>query len=185
MSATRIHVPPELFAPAESSSFAGELALPELQAGPDTYHFAEPLHWEVLVTNTSDALLVAGTVRGRGTTECARCLDEFEIDVEGDVEGYFIIGDGARPDDMDEDEFDYLGEDEIIDLEPLIIAGVLVDLPLLPLCDEDCRGICPDCGANLNRAECGCAAKRAAERAAEEAAANPFAALAQLKFDEE
>ena len=125
MSATRIHVPPELFAPAESSSFAGELALPELQAGPDTYHFAEPLHWEVLVTNTSDALLVAGTVRGRGTTECARCLDEFEIDVEGDVEGYFIIGDGARPDDMDEDEFDYLGEDEIID-QPVHDTGSLL-----------------------------------------------------------
>ena len=185
MGAPKIHVPSELFAPAESSSFAGEYALPELQAGPDTYRFAEPLCWDVLVTNTSGALLVEGTVRGVGTTECARCLEEFDVDVEGDIEGYFVMEEQARPEDMDEDEFDYLGEDEEIDLGPLIQAAILVDLPLLPLCDEDCRGICQDCGVNLNKVQCGCAEKRARQDAEDAAAANPFAALAQLKFDEE
>ena len=75
--------------------------------------------------------------------------------------------------------------DEEIDLVPLVQAAILVDLPLLPLCDEDCRGICQDCGVNLNKVQCGCAEKRARQDAEDAAAANPFAALAQLKFDEE
>lgn len=185
MSSLTFEVPQELFAPAESSSFGGEYALPKLQAGPDTYRFAEPLRWDVTLTNTGGALLVTGTVRGTGETACARCLDEFRIDVCGDVEGYFVIGGGTRPEDLEEDEFEFLGEDDVIDLEPLIVAAVLVDLPLLPLCRDDCQGICPDCGTNLNRGQCGCATERAERDARDAAAANPFAALSQVRFDEE
>ena len=185
MESTKIHLTPELFAPAESSSFAGSFELPELKMGPDTYTFAEPLRWDVDITNTAGALLVTGTVRGIGTTECARCLDPFDLDVLGDVEGFFVIEEDARPEDMDEDEFEFLSEDHIIDLAPLLQAAILVDVPMMPLCRDDCRGICPDCGANLNVEECGCAQERARQAAEDEAASNPFAALAQLKFDEQ
>lgn len=185
MSSLAFEVPPELFAAAESSSFGGVYALPKLQAGPDTFCFIEPLRWDVTVTNTGGALLVAGTVRGTGETECARCLDKFPIDVCGDVEGYFVIGEAARPEDLEEDEFELLGDDNIIDLEPLIVAAVLVDLPLLPLCRDDCQGICADCGVNLNQEQCDCATKHAERDVQEAAAANPFAALSQLRFDEE
>lgn len=185
MSSLAFEVPQELFAPAESSSFGGAYVLPELQAGPDTYRFAEPLRWDVTLTNTGGALLVAGTVRGAGEIACARCLDRFGIEVCGDVEGYFVIEGGARPNDLEEDEFEFLREDNIIDLEPLIVAAILVDLPLLPLCRDDCRGICPDCGVNLNREQCDCAVQRAERDAREAAAANPFAVLSQLRFDGE
>lgn len=185
MSSLTYHVPQELFASAESSSFGGEYVLGEFQAGPDAYCFAHPLRWDVTVTNTGTALLVTGTVRGTGTTACSRCLEEFAIEVVGDVEGFFVIKGEDRPKDMDEDEFDFLPDDNVIDLEPLLKAAVLFDLPLLPLCDDACQGICPDCGINLNNEQCSCAAARAARNAEEEAATNPFGALAQLKFDEE
>lgn len=193
MQNLKIAIPPELFAPAEGSSFEGSFSLPEFQAGPDTYRFPEPLRYRVQVTNTSGAFLVTGIVEGTGVTECARCLETFDVPVSGNVEGYFVYGDDAQDAGQDEEEtlqdqlegeFDLLGPDNVIDLEPLLKASILVDLPLVPLCMPNCRGICQDCGINLNRQSCDCAQKRALQDAADKAAANPFAALAQLQFDE-
>ena len=116
MEATRIPIPSELFAPAESSHFEGTYAVPVVKAGPDLYDFAEPLAWQVDVTNTGDALLVTGTVEGEAKTSCARCVDEFSFPVTGEVEGYFLLGaDREAPEDMDDDEFDVLPDDNVID----------------------------------------------------------------------
>ena len=105
MDAVRIHVPSELFAPAESSHFEGTFDLPVMKAGPDLHSFSEPLAWQVDVTNTGDAFLVAGTVEGEATTSCARCLDEFSFPVTGEIEGYYLIGSETEaPQDMDADE---------------------------------------------------------------------------------
>ena len=54
MDAVKFEVPPELFVTTESSSFAGQLALGTLEAGPDTYTFSQPVDWNVTVTNTGD-----------------------------------------------------------------------------------------------------------------------------------
>ena len=112
MDAVKFEVPPELFVTTESSSFAGQLALGTLEAGPDTYTFSQPVDWNVTVTNTGDALLVMGSARGTATVACARCLDDFQVDLNGEVEGYFLLSeDGPAPEDMDDDEFEVLGAD--------------------------------------------------------------------------
>ncbi|HJV09433.1 MAG TPA: DUF177 domain-containing protein, partial [Acidimicrobiales bacterium] len=48
-----------------------------------------------------------------------------------------------------------LGHDSV-DLEPLVREALVLDLPLAPLCEEDCRGLCPTCGADLNLGDCDC-----------------------------
>ena len=186
MEATRIPIPSELFAPAESSHFEGTYAVPVVKAGPDLYDFAEPLAWQVDVTNTGDALLVTGTVEGEAKTSCARCVDEFSFPVTGEVEGYFLIGaDREAPEDMDDDEFEVLGADKILDLEPLIIAALLVEAPLVPLCREDCAGLCAQCGANLNEGPCACSAQPddGLPRMSD-GRVSPFAALKDLDLGE-
>ncbi|MCB6312030.1 YceD family protein [Gordonibacter pamelaeae] len=156
--------------------------MPAVKAGPDLYDFAEPLAWQVDVTNTGDALLVTGTVEGEAKTSCARCVDEFSFPVTGEVEGYFLIGaDREAPEDMDDDEFDVLPDDNVIDLEPLLRAALLLEFPLVPLCDEECKGLCPTCGANLNDGPCGCAP---AEDAGDDAPPNPFAVLKDFPFEQ-
>ena len=188
MSQATIKIPSELFALAESSRFEGTLELPVLSAGPDDYAFAKPIDWEVDVTNTGSAFLIAGTARGSATVACSRCLDEVAYDLEGDVEGYFLIEDAADDgfDDEDDevlaDEFDVLPADHVIDLEPLICAALMVDAPNMPLCRDDCAGLCPTCGANLNEGDCGCGRDGALDDFDREA--NPFAVLANFKFDE-
>ncbi|MBQ9041224.1 MAG: DUF177 domain-containing protein [Eggerthellaceae bacterium] len=186
MSETTIKIPAELFALAESSHFEGAYDLPELAIGPDDYVFAGPLAWQVDITNTGSALLVEGSIAGEGTCACSRCLEDVSHDFQGTVEGYFLIGDAGNAFDEDEeeigeDEFEVLPDDHMLDLAPLLQAALVIDAPDMPLCREDCAGLCPQCGANLNEGDCGCGEDP--ELAAFEQEANPFSALANFKFE--
>lgn len=181
MSDTRILVPSELFAPAESSCFEGTYEAGILKAGPDLYEFAGPLVWQATVTNTGGALLVTGTVEGVAKTSCARCLNTFEFPVTGEIEGYFLLSEEEEaPEDMDDDEFSYLPKNNVIELDPLIKAALLLEMPLVPLCDDDCKGICPDCGADLNEGPCSCGE---ADDGEEDGAKNPFSVLKNFPFE--
>lgn len=186
MRDTVVKIPAELFALAESSRFEGSYDLPSLRIGPDDYSFTEPLQWFVDITNTGSALLVEGEVQGEGTCACSRCLEEVSHDFKGIIEGYFII-EGAAPQEDDEDldlceeEFDFLPDDHMVDLSPLIEAALMVDAPDMPLCRDDCAGLCPQCGANLNEGACDCGEDE--DIAAFNREANPFSALADYKFD--
>ncbi len=189
MADSFIKIPAELFALAESSHFEGVLDLPVLEVGPDDLRFDEPIQWSVDVTNTGAALLVAGTATGSAVCACSRCLEDVVYDLEGDIEGYFLMGEQDAPgyDDEDddapgEDEFDVLPDDHIIDMEPLIKAALMVDAPAQPLCRDDCAGLCPSCGANLNEGDCGCGGDEAVEDFNRQS--NPFAALADFKFED-
>lgn len=128
------------------------MTMGEFDFGPDHYKTVGTMQWNAFVSNVGGALLVTGSINGVVATECSRCLDEVEYDVNGELEAYLIIpGESEAPEDMDEDEFDYLPESNQLDFEPILRAAVLVDLPYVPLCAEDCKGLCPQCGAKPQR----------------------------------
>ena len=177
-----ILIPQELFVPTESSYFEGEYVVSELISGPDIYHFSSPLKWEITISNTGDALLISGTITGKAKIQCARCLDEFYFSLSGIVEGFFLLeNENGIPDDKEEDEFDVLPEDKTIDLEPLLRAAILLELPLVPLCKETCEGLCPFCGINLNNEKCSCALNHHNE--ADDESQNPFSVLKDYPFN--
>ena len=182
MESPHIEVPDQLFIPAESLSFAGTFNLPELVQGVDTYTFEHPLSWEVTVSNTGGALLVTGIVTGDATTSCVRCLEPAEYRLEGEVEGYYLIPDSeVELTEEEKEEYELLGEDHVIDLSPLLIAALSLELPHTPLCGDECKGLCAGCGANLNKEECTCEKKDEEEDGFHQ---NPFAVLRNIKFEE-
>ena len=181
MDPIRIQIPKELFTPAECKHYEEDARLDFLTSGPDLYEFKEPLRWEADITNTGGALLVTGTVEGTATGSCSRCLESVDIPVTGEIEGYFLISpEAAAPEDMEGDEFEFLPEDKTIDMAPLIHAALLLEMPRILLCDEECQGLCPSCGANLNTTECGCVSEDEGASPSE----NPFAVLKNVTFDE-
>jgi uncharacterized protein len=184
MNSTKIHITPDLMQNTESREFEGQTMLEPLELGFDTYTFSEPMSFKVRITNTGGALLVQGDVEGVGHTACARCLEDAAIEVGGELDGYYLIpGEEGAPEDLEGDEFEVLGEDKIIDLLPLIEAAILIDLPQIPLCKEDCLGICAGCGADLNTEECTCDKSVATGEGADVPSANnPFAVLKDYKF---
>ncbi len=179
MQSVIIEFAQEMFTPAAFAHFEGDYEPETLEAGPDEYTFAQPAHWAIDVSNTGEALYLAGCVQALGSTLCARCLEPTDIPLTGDLEGYYVLDGADAPEGMEGDEYEILPADHRIDIEPMIRAALLLDVPNLPLCSEECQGLCPTCGANLNEGECDCA-KQADEEIDE---SNPFAVLKNLQLE--
>lgn len=96
----------------------------------------------------SEGVLVTGTVLAPVAGECSRCLEPFTDDLELQVTELFAYPDSATEQTTEEDEI-YRLVDDLIDLEPVIIDAVGLELPLQPLCRPDCAGLCPECGVRM------------------------------------
>lgn len=151
-----ISVPDTVFQPAGYERQSGAFSLDELTLGPDTYIFTDPLNYDITLQNTGESILLTGGVKGSATAVCARCLDSFEMPVEGSVDCLYFLDGANTPEDLDSDEFEYLPESHEIDILPQLKAALLLEFPLVPLCKDDCLGLCPHCGANLNEGPCAC-----------------------------
>jgi uncharacterized protein len=112
-----------------------------------------PVTVALVLSSFPGGIMAAGTVEAPWRGECRRCGGEVEGQVVASVRERFVPAGGAAE---DEDAYPY--SDDTIDLEPMVRDAVLLELPLAPLCAEDCRGLCPTCGTNWNVATCECAA---------------------------
>jgi uncharacterized protein len=94
-----------------------------------------------------EGVLVSGTVHGRVAGECVRCLDVVVDEVEADVQELYVYP-GRRAAGEEDDELREL-EDELIDFEPALYDSLVPALPFQPLCQDDCPGLCSECGVRL------------------------------------
>lgn len=178
MEPIRIQIPQEMFNCAQMMHLEEDVNMDCIVSGPDTIRFHEPLFWSVDLTNTGGALLVRGKVTGCAYTDCARCLEEASIALCADIEGYVVLNaDGSDHDDLEEDEFEVLDDDKTFDLAPMIESAILLEIPRVPLCKQDCKGICPACGTNLNISECACGSGDDGDDGS-----NPFSVLKDYQF---
>ena len=104
-----------------------------------------PVALDLRLESVVEGVLVTGTATVTVRGECVRCLSEVSDSLEVDVQELFVHPESEAT----EEEASRL-EDDLIDLEPLLRDGVVLDLPFQPLCQPDCQGLCVDCGANLN-----------------------------------
>ena len=128
----------------------------------------EPVTVDVDLQAVNDAIVVKGHVRAPWAGECRRCLRPARGTADAEVHEIYER-------DPVEGETRKL-EDVIVDLTELARDSVLLELPLAPLCKDDCAGLCAVCGADKNAAEdCGCVTEVRDER---------WAALDDLRFDD-
>ncbi len=130
-----------------------------LRAGQNSdYQFARPLDVDVTFSRSLLDLFFDGRVEGTAMATCARCLTAFPLDVGTDFSVVLtpeetLSGEiELAPGDLTQSF--YSGTE--VDLTRLVYEQVLLALPTRPLCDEECRGLCPQCGVNRNTAECSC-----------------------------
>lgn len=86
------------------------------------------------------------------TYSCARCLDQVDRRLKESF-SLEILEEGNK---FGEDVGVLIVEDGIVDIEDILLESLYINLETSILCSEDCKGLCPKCGANLNKAKCGC-----------------------------
>jgi uncharacterized protein len=138
-----------------SRDVSGSFDADDIELGGQSYHFEEPLEFDITLTNAGAGIVASGVVRARLATSCVRCLCDMVMDIEAEVEGFYVRP-GHDSEIPEEQEFEYIADDSTIDLQPAVTQSIVVDLPFAPVHDPDCKGICPVCGADRNFVECGC-----------------------------
>ena len=91
-------------------------------------------------------------------TECARCLAPIDRTLTLSVRKS-VAQEGTILSEEDEDEY-LLLEGTKLPLDDLLAQTLFLELPYAPLCRQDCKGLCPSCGKNLNEGDCGCSRTR-------------------------
>lgn len=108
------------------------------------------LHGELRLTRTAQGLYATGGMGGTIRAECVRCLTPFDQPLAITFDDLFVY-----PSSKATDELLVVPETGLLDLAPLTREYLLLDFPIQPLCRPDCRGLCPECGANRNDTDCG------------------------------
>ncbi|MFF0530182.1 YceD family protein [Nocardia amikacinitolerans] len=96
----------------------------------------------------SEGVLVTGTATAPTAGECSRCLEPFTDEVRLQLTELFAYPDSTTEQTTEDDEV-YRMDDDFIDLEPVIVDAIGLELPLQPLCTPDCAGLCPECGVRM------------------------------------
>ena len=135
--------------------------------------FVEEIHGHLQLSRRVEDVYVKGSFSTSVQVECRCCIEPFLNSISGDIEVQFYPTDVATSSDpwqADTGERYYLGD--TIDLSDEVRQSLIIEVPNWPLCSETCKGLCPQCGQNLNAADCGCYIS--------EESSSPFAALAEL-----
>ncbi|MFB8274306.1 YceD family protein [Nocardia colli] len=106
------------------------------------------LELDLQLQAVSEGVLVTGTAFAPIEGECSRCLEPFTDTVSVYITELFAYPNSTTEQTTDDDD-SYRMVDDTIDLEPVIIDAVGIELPLQPLCSPDCAGLCAECGVRM------------------------------------
>jgi uncharacterized protein len=119
------------------------------------------LRGQARLMHTQGGVLVQGKLHGEATLLCVRCLEPVTVPLDVDLEEIFTstidVITGRPIQSEEEDRALWIDERHLLDLTEVLRQDVLLALPMHATCSEECRGLCPVCGQNLNQGSCNCA----------------------------
>lgn len=137
----------------------------------DLHHSHPNIEEEVSVHVTAhahfneDALYVLdGQLNATLQLKCSKCLTVYDWPLSAHWHEVFSLDE--RPDEEDDSDIHFVNDDEV-DLNPYIREALLLEIPFVPVCRDDCQGLCPTCGINRNEASCECNNERIDPRLAD------------------
>ncbi len=115
---------------------------------------------EIKLVRTDRSILVTGTLQTAVEVSCSRCLSLFSYPLALNIEDEYFptigVVSGTWLPLPEEPGYFTIDERYVIDLNEPIYQYIMLAIPMKPLCREDCDGLCPDCGHNLNQGPCNC-----------------------------
>ncbi|MBF0131650.1 MAG: DUF177 domain-containing protein [Magnetococcales bacterium] len=155
--------------------FSGHVSGSLLSLPPEEMVLPDPVAVDITVSRAKDQWRVSGTLAYQGRYVCSRCLEVFVREQSSHMERLFCVGvDPAHNHKIQgiEDEQTFLPSSELT-IQDLVREELLLDLPMMPVCSDDCRGLCPQCGCNRNHERCHCE---------DNTREGPFSRLKELKL---
>jgi uncharacterized protein len=145
---------------SEFTEFTFTVPVAEFDFSPEEAILKEAVHVDVKVEKLRKDILLQGNVKGQLELECSRCLNHFLVPVN---ESFQLIFQPFSPR-TTEEEIELVKQDldvafykdDIIDLTEIVREQILLSIPMIAVCDQSCRGLCPHCGQNLNQKTCQC-----------------------------
>jgi len=107
-----------------------------------------PIELDLRLEAVMEGVLVTGTARAELVGECVRCLVEIRDETVADFQELFVYEENDTESDEQDDDVSRL-EGDLLDLEPVLRDAVVLELPFQPLCQDDCPGLCAECGVRL------------------------------------
>lgn len=120
----------------------------------DSFRFLSPAHVSGFAQNIGGTIELYASANVSAEFICDRCAESFERVIEFDIEDKFKKEDEFSSDEKNPD-ITILGGTSI-DFDELVYESFYMNLPSKLLCSDDCKGLCPICGKNINHGECGC-----------------------------
>jgi uncharacterized protein len=113
---------------------------------------ADFLRGKLRLTRTDQHILVEGSLYSAVPAECVRCLEPFRQHLQIPIEEQFALAPGSHA----TDPLYVVEQEGTIDLTWPMREQIQLSLPIQPICAPDCKGLCPQCGKNLNEGRCDC-----------------------------
>lgn len=134
----------------------------------------EPLTAEMRARQVGEGVLLRGRLRTRLALECRRCLDPVEREIADELDLLFEPLVGEEAEELGGEVYALPPRGSELDLAPVLREQLLLRVPEHVVCRDECRGLCPRCGADRNRTHCDCAPEQSV---------GAWDALKQIKFD--
>lgn len=136
--------------PGDSESYELAADMPPLNFSGEEFTFAGPVKASIVVGNKDKIITVEGKVCGELILHCSRCLTPFNHVFEVVLDEKYVSPQEAGEVDLPTFAGDF------IDITPEVINSICLVLPMKAVCSDDCAGLCPECGCNLNESSCRC-----------------------------
>ncbi len=130
----------------------GDIDLDDVNYLGEDFHFIGPSKIDGTIFNNGKSLVLNAEVEICLSVKCARCTKDIEENISFDIEESLVREEDYS--DTDGDAVVFTGSE--IDITDIVQTGFFMNVPGKFLCSEDCKGLCPTCGADLNAGECQC-----------------------------
>ncbi len=142
---------------SEGSKMPIDTALLPVQYEGDGFSFAAPVQVQGEANNTGGSIILRLHIAAVLSANCARCGKEVEQELTFDCEERLEKGVPGQENENESDDPDIIYfSGYSIELDELVYRNVFMNFPTKILCQEDCKGLCPNCGQDLNEGSCGC-----------------------------
>jgi len=108
-----------------------------------------PVELDLRLEAVMEGVLVTGSAKAGLEGECVRCLEPIRDEIAVTFQELFVYDDIRDAEGAEEDDEVSMLQDDLLDLETVLRDAVVLALPFQPLCQDDCPGLCPECGVRL------------------------------------